>query len=304
MASETAPERQAPSAQRRVARNGERPATASGNGGSRRPTSSGSRVAASAESRRVAQVPRAHPEGRPRRARPRLHPRDAARPVAARELLLPRRGARPGPHPGRGPGAAGGQPLRRQPDARHARLHARVQHLLRRRAALLPARPQPGAVDARPGLPAQVRHGRRLAARTPTRRSTPAPRCWSTRAATTRCTARRWESAKVDFGGRKGFIRLALDKDVPIVPVVSIGGQETALFLSRGERLAKLLRLDKMFRLKVLPISLALAVGAQHRRHARPLPAAGEDHDPGARTPIDLREEFGETPTSTRSTTT
>ena len=67
-----------------------------------------------------------------------------------------------------------------------------------------------------------------------------------------------WESAKVDFGGRKGFIRLALDKDVPIVPVVSIGGQETALFLSRGEWLAKLLRLDKMFRLKVLPISIAL----------------------------------------------
>jgi 1-acyl-sn-glycerol-3-phosphate acyltransferase len=66
-----------------------------------------------------------------------------------------------------------------------------------------------------------------------------------------------WESAKVDFGGRKGFIRLALEKDVPLVPVVSIGGQETALFLSRGERLAKLLGLDRLFRLKVLPISLA-----------------------------------------------
>jgi hypothetical protein len=45
---------------------------------------------------------------------------------------------------------------------------------------------------------------------------------------------------------------------VPLVPVVSIGGQETALFLSRGERLAKLLGLDRMFRLKVLPVSLAL----------------------------------------------
>src|SRR5919204_4646422 len=46
-----------------------------------------------------------------------------------------------------------------------------------------------------------------------------------------------WQRNKVDFGGRKGFIRLALAQDVPIVPVVSIGGQETALFLSRGERL-------------------------------------------------------------------
>ncbi len=70
-----------------------------------------------------------------------------------------------------------------------------------------------------------------------------------------------WERAKVDFGGRKGFIRLALDKDVPIVPVVSVGGQETALFLSRGEWLAKLLRIDRMFRLKVLPISLAIPWG-------------------------------------------
>jgi 1-acyl-sn-glycerol-3-phosphate acyltransferase len=67
-----------------------------------------------------------------------------------------------------------------------------------------------------------------------------------------------WESARVDFGGRKGFIRLAKERGVPLVPVVSVGGQETALFLTRGERLAKLFRLDRMFRLKVLPISIAL----------------------------------------------
>jgi 1-acyl-sn-glycerol-3-phosphate acyltransferase len=70
-----------------------------------------------------------------------------------------------------------------------------------------------------------------------------------------------WESARVDFGGRKGFIRLAQRKGVPLVPVVAIGGQETALFLSRGERIARLLGLDRMFRLKVLPVSLALPWG-------------------------------------------
>jgi 1-acyl-sn-glycerol-3-phosphate acyltransferase len=70
-----------------------------------------------------------------------------------------------------------------------------------------------------------------------------------------------WESARVDFGGRKGFIRLVKQRRVPLVPVVAIGGQETALFLSRGERLAKLFGLDRMFRLKVLPISLALPWG-------------------------------------------
>src|SRR3954454_19007619 len=67
-----------------------------------------------------------------------------------------------------------------------------------------------------------------------------------------------WESRRIDFGGRQGFLRLARDEGVPIVPVVSIGGQETALFLSRGERLAKLLALDRLFRLKVLPISVGI----------------------------------------------
>jgi 1-acyl-sn-glycerol-3-phosphate acyltransferase len=70
-----------------------------------------------------------------------------------------------------------------------------------------------------------------------------------------------WESARVDFGGRRGFIRLAQSKGVPLVPVVAIGGQETALFLSRGQGIARLLGLDRMFRLKVLPISLALPWG-------------------------------------------
>jgi hypothetical protein len=53
-----------------------------------------------------------------------------------------------------------------------------------------------------------------------------------------------WESAKVDFDGRRGSSGSRSEK-VPIVPVVAIGGQETALFLSRGERLAQLLGLDR-----------------------------------------------------------
>jgi 1-acyl-sn-glycerol-3-phosphate acyltransferase len=70
-----------------------------------------------------------------------------------------------------------------------------------------------------------------------------------------------WESARVDLGGRRGFVRLAKEHAVPLVPVVSIGGQETALFVTRGERVARLLGLDRMLRLKVLPISVALPWG-------------------------------------------
>jgi 1-acyl-sn-glycerol-3-phosphate acyltransferase len=70
-----------------------------------------------------------------------------------------------------------------------------------------------------------------------------------------------WERHVVDFGGRKGFVRLARDAGVPIVPIASVGGQETALFLDRGQWLAKLLMADKLLRLKSVPISIALPWG-------------------------------------------
>jgi 1-acyl-sn-glycerol-3-phosphate acyltransferase len=104
-----------------------------------------------------------------------------------------------------------------------------------------------------------------------------------------------WEGNRIDFNRRKGFLRLALEHDVPIVPVVSIGGQETALFISRGERLAKLLALDRMFRLKVLPISIALPWGlnvGDMLGHI-PLPAKITVE---TLPPIDLRAEFGPSP--------
>ncbi|MBO0675950.1 acyltransferase family protein [Mycolicibacterium sp. S2-37] len=66
-----------------------------------------------------------------------------------------------------------------------------------------------------------------------------------------------WERHRVDFGGRKGYVKLAREAGVPIVPVASVGGQEAALFLDRGQWLAKLLMVDKMARLKSVPILLA-----------------------------------------------
>jgi 1-acyl-sn-glycerol-3-phosphate acyltransferase len=104
-----------------------------------------------------------------------------------------------------------------------------------------------------------------------------------------------WERHRVDFGGRKGWIRLALKHDVPIVPIVTVGGQETALFLSRGEGLARALGIDKLFRLKVLPISLALPWGLNvgDMMGHLPLPAKITSQVLPA---IDLREKFGKDP--------
>lgn len=103
-----------------------------------------------------------------------------------------------------------------------------------------------------------------------------------------------WESATVDFGGRKGFLRLALTHDVPIVGQVTIGGQETALFLSRGDRLAQLLRLDKVMRIKVLPVVLSAPLGIT-------LPFSPFLPLPAKITlqflpPIDLRATYGDDP--------
>ncbi len=104
-----------------------------------------------------------------------------------------------------------------------------------------------------------------------------------------------WESDRIDFAGRKGFVQLALDAGVPIVPVVSIGGQETALFLSRGAGLARTLRLDRLLRLKVLPISIALPWGLNVGDFAGHIPLPSKITIE-VLPPIDLEREFGPDP--------
>jgi 1-acyl-sn-glycerol-3-phosphate acyltransferase len=104
-----------------------------------------------------------------------------------------------------------------------------------------------------------------------------------------------WERNKIDFGGRQGFIKLALSENVPIVPVVTVGGQETALFLSRGAWLARVTRADKYLRLKVLPISIALPwiVNVGDLLGHIPLPAKITSE---VLAPIDVRDQFGPEP--------
>jgi 1-acyl-sn-glycerol-3-phosphate acyltransferase len=65
----------------------------------------------------------------------------------------------------------------------------------------------------------------------------------------------------VDFGGRTGYVNTALETGAPIVPAVSIGAQETQLYLTRGRWLARKLRLNKLARIDILPISFGLPFG-------------------------------------------
>jgi 1-acyl-sn-glycerol-3-phosphate acyltransferase len=104
-----------------------------------------------------------------------------------------------------------------------------------------------------------------------------------------------WASSEVDFDHRGGFLTLAHELAVPIVPVVSIGGQETALFLTRGEHAAHVLGLDRMLRLKVLPVSLALPWGLDvgDMLGHLPLPAKITIR---VLEPIDLRATYGADP--------
>lgn len=80
---------------------------------------------------------------------------------------------------------------------------------------------------------------------------------------------------KISFHGHAGFIRMSLEERVPLVPFVHVGTHETLFVLSRGERIARALGLDKRMGLKVFPISLSFPFGltAGPWFLAQPLPA-------------------------------
>src|SRR5436305_1853915 len=58
------------------------------------------------------------------------------------------------------------------------------------------------------------------------------------------------------LAGRKGFIRLAINSGVPIVPISTVGGPDSMPVLATGKRIARLLQLDKLAQLKMFPIAL------------------------------------------------
>jgi len=63
-----------------------------------------------------------------------------------------------------------------------------------------------------------------------------------------------WRRNRIEFGDRVGIVRLALRTGVPVVPAVSVGAHETVVVLARGACVAKRLGIDRMFRIKVMPL--------------------------------------------------
>lgn len=103
-----------------------------------------------------------------------------------------------------------------------------------------------------------------------------------------------WSRNVVDFCGRTGYARTAIDAGVAIVPVVFIGGQENQLYLSRGTLLARALRLNKLLRSEILPVTFGFPFG---------LSLAGPPNMPlptkivaQVLAPIDIVAQFGENP--------
>lgn len=66
---------------------------------------------------------------------------------------------------------------------------------------------------------------------------------------------------EVDFAGRTGFARLAIENGVPIVPIVAEGAHGTLYIIDDFRWLARALHLHELVRIGVFPLAFALPYG-------------------------------------------
>ncbi|MCV7399939.1 acyltransferase family protein [Mycobacterium fragae] len=101
----------------------------------------------------------------------------------------------------------------------------------------------------------------------------------------------------IDFAERKGYVRTAIEAGVPIVPAVSIGGQENQLYLMRGTGLAKRLGpIARAARTKIVPLSFGLPFGLSLFGTFPPNLPLPTKIVTQVLEPIDIAAEFGEKP--------
>jgi 1-acyl-sn-glycerol-3-phosphate acyltransferase len=102
---------------------------------------------------------------------------------------------------------------------------------------------------------------------------------------------------RIDFAGRKGYVRTAIETGVPIVPAVSIGGQENQLYLTQGVGLAKRLGpLARAVRTKIIPISFGFPFGISVAGILPPNFPLPTKIVTQVLEPIDIVAQFGENP--------
>jgi len=65
----------------------------------------------------------------------------------------------------------------------------------------------------------------------------------------------------VDFHGRRGYARIALQTGAPVVPIAHAGAHHTLIVLDDGRRIAELLRFPELFRAHIFPVHLSLPYG-------------------------------------------
>jgi 1-acyl-sn-glycerol-3-phosphate acyltransferase len=63
------------------------------------------------------------------------------------------------------------------------------------------------------------------------------------------------------LAGRTGVIRMAITAGDPLVPIATFGGPDSMPVITNGRRLAKVLQLDRIARIKIMPISLSAPWG-------------------------------------------
>lgn len=63
------------------------------------------------------------------------------------------------------------------------------------------------------------------------------------------------------LAGRKGFVKIATGAGVPIVPIATIGGPDGMPVIATGRRIARVLRLDRVARLKMFPVAVSAPWG-------------------------------------------
>jgi 1-acyl-sn-glycerol-3-phosphate acyltransferase len=75
------------------------------------------------------------------------------------------------------------------------------------------------------------------------------------------CLKSFWRRHTIDFHGRTGFVELALEHGVPIVPMVNVGGHEVYVTLLSSEALARWTGAARLTRVKTIPLTVGLPWG-------------------------------------------